>query len=41
MEYRLLKEKIKEHNKKDAQFYGQIFAKMNKLEQVKANVSQA
>lgn len=37
MEYRLLKEKVKEYNKKDAQFYGQIFAKMSKLEQVKAN----
>lgn len=35
MEYRLLKEKVKEYNKKDAQFYGQIFAKMSKLEQVK------
>lgn len=37
MEYRLLKEKVREYNKKDAQFYGQIFAKMNKLEQVKSN----
>ncbi|KAI4317410.1 hypothetical protein L6164_025279 [Bauhinia variegata] len=32
MEYRILKEKIREYNKKDAQFYGSIFAKMNKLE---------
>ncbi|XP_015086548.1 peptidyl-prolyl cis-trans isomerase FKBP62-like [Solanum pennellii] len=32
-EYKVLKEKIKEYNKKDAQFYGNIFAKMNKLEQ--------
>ncbi|TYI66535.1 hypothetical protein E1A91_D09G230700v1 [Gossypium mustelinum] len=31
LEYRVLKEKIKEYNKKDAQFYGSIFAKMNKL----------
>ncbi|OMO55496.1 hypothetical protein COLO4_35962 [Corchorus olitorius] len=36
MEYRVLKEKIREYNKKDAQFYGNIFAKMNKLEQAKA-----
>uniref|UniRef100_M1D470 peptidylprolyl isomerase n=1 Tax=Solanum tuberosum TaxID=4113 RepID=M1D470_SOLTU len=34
LEYKVLKEKIKEYNKKDAQFYGNIFAKMNKLEQV-------
>ncbi|KAH0640654.1 hypothetical protein KY285_037240 [Solanum tuberosum] len=32
LEYKVLKEKIKEYNKKDAQFYGNIFAKMNKLE---------
>lgn len=31
LEYRALKEKIKEYNKRDAQFYGNIFAKMNKL----------
>ncbi|GMI71837.1 hypothetical protein like AT5G48570 [Hibiscus trionum] len=31
LEYRTLKEKIKEYNKKDARFYGNIFAKMNKL----------
>ncbi|KAK9664517.1 hypothetical protein RND81_14G047800 [Saponaria officinalis] len=37
MEYRLLKEKVKEYNKRDAQFYGNIFAKMNKLEQVNAD----
>ncbi|XVF28972.1 hypothetical protein REPUB_Repub15cG0079500 [Reevesia pubescens] len=36
LEYRVLKEKIREYNKKDAQFYGNIFAKMNKLEQEKA-----
>ncbi|XP_039071085.1 peptidyl-prolyl cis-trans isomerase FKBP62-like [Hibiscus syriacus] len=33
MEYRVLKEKMREYNKKDAQFYGNIFAKMTKLEQ--------
>nr|GEW88632.1 ribonuclease H-like domain, reverse transcriptase, RNA-dependent DNA polymerase [Tanacetum cinerariifolium] len=32
LEYKLLKEKVKEYNKKDAQFYGNIFAKMNQLE---------
>nr|XP_043612277.1 peptidyl-prolyl cis-trans isomerase FKBP62-like [Erigeron canadensis] len=32
LEYKLLKEKVKEYNKKDAQFYGNIFTKMNKLE---------
>ncbi|KAG8484395.1 hypothetical protein CXB51_022815 [Gossypium anomalum] len=30
LEYRVLKEKIKEYDKRDAQFYGNIFAKMNK-----------
>ncbi|KAF4384448.1 hypothetical protein F8388_012719, partial [Cannabis sativa] len=39
MEYKLLKEKVREYNKKDAQFYSNIFAKMNKFEQVKSNVS--
>ncbi|PHT39431.1 Peptidyl-prolyl cis-trans isomerase FKBP65 [Capsicum baccatum] len=33
LEYKVLKEKIREYNKKDAQFYGSIFAKMSKLEQ--------
>ncbi|KAL5711713.1 peptidylprolyl isomerase [Ranunculus cassubicifolius] len=32
LEYKKLKEKMKEFNKKDAQFYGNIFAKMSKLE---------
>ncbi|MFS7989033.1 putative peptidylprolyl isomerase [Helianthus anomalus] len=32
LEYKLLREKVKEYNKKDAQFYGNIFAKMNKME---------
>lgn len=35
MEYKILKQKVREHNKKDAQFYGSIFAKMNKLEQAR------
>ncbi|XP_022722509.1 70 kDa peptidyl-prolyl isomerase-like [Durio zibethinus] len=35
LEYRVLKEKIGEYNK-DSQFYGNIFTKMNKLEQAKA-----
>ncbi|OIW19154.1 hypothetical protein TanjilG_21010 [Lupinus angustifolius] len=36
MEYKILKEKVREYNKKDAQFYGSIFAKMTKVEQPKA-----
>ncbi|GMI70034.1 hypothetical protein like AT5G48570 [Hibiscus trionum] len=40
LEYRVLKEKIKEYNKKDAQFYGNIIAKMSKLEQTKAAKKQ-
>ncbi|GLT49524.1 hypothetical protein SLA2020_230760 [Shorea laevis] len=39
--YKLLKEKVREYNKKDAQFYGSIFAKMSKLEQAKARKQQA
>ncbi|XVF81251.1 hypothetical protein PTKIN_Ptkin15bG0140800 [Pterospermum kingtungense] len=30
LEYKVLKEKIKEYNKKDAKFYGKMFARMNK-----------
>lgn len=41
MEYKLLKEKVREYNKKDVQFYGNIFAKMNKLEQAKSASSMA
>ncbi|WOL14423.1 hypothetical protein Cni_G23203 [Canna indica] len=37
MEYKILKEKIKEYNKRDAKFYGNIFAKLNKLEQMDGN----
>ncbi|KAL8481020.1 hypothetical protein ACS0TY_027527 [Phlomoides rotata] len=34
--YRLLKEKVKEYNKKEAQFYGSILKKMSKLEQAES-----
>jgi FK506-binding protein 4/5 len=30
LEYKTLKEKIKEYNKKDAKFYSNMFAKMTK-----------
>lgn len=36
-EYKVLKEKVKEYNRKDAQFYGNIFTKM--LGQPKSAVS--
>jgi hypothetical protein len=39
LEYKYLKEKVREYNKKDAQFYGSIFAKMNKYEQARSSVS--
>ncbi|RWR79920.1 peptidyl-prolyl isomerase-like protein [Cinnamomum micranthum f. kanehirae] len=39
LEYKTLKEKVKEYNKKDAKFYGNIFAKMSKLEQLESNKS--
>ncbi|EPS61356.1 hypothetical protein M569_13437, partial [Genlisea aurea] len=32
-EYKILKEKVKEYNKKDAKFYGNMFAKLNKTTQ--------
>ncbi|XP_009610546.1 peptidyl-prolyl cis-trans isomerase FKBP62-like [Nicotiana tomentosiformis] len=32
LEYKALKEKVKEYNKKDAKFYGNMFAKLNKLD---------
>ncbi|CAK8578440.1 unnamed protein product [Lathyrus sativus] len=35
IEYKILKDKVREYNKKDAQFYGNIFAKMNKVEQAR------
>ncbi|XP_050372338.1 peptidyl-prolyl cis-trans isomerase FKBP62-like [Argentina anserina] len=34
LEYKLLKEKVREYNKKDAQFYGNIFAKMSRHDPV-------
>ncbi|KAJ9558937.1 hypothetical protein OSB04_013551 [Centaurea solstitialis] len=40
LEYKLLREKVKEYNKKDAEFYGNIFAKMNKLEHLETAVSR-
>nr|POF23298.1 peptidyl-prolyl cis-trans isomerase fkbp62 [Quercus suber] len=39
LESKILKEKVREYNKKDAQFYGSIFAKMNKLEQARSALS--
>ncbi|KAK4408699.1 Peptidyl-prolyl cis-trans isomerase FKBP65 [Sesamum angolense] len=35
--YKALKEKVKEYNKKDAQFYGNMFAKLNKLQPFDSN----
>ncbi|CAL9193566.1 70 kDa peptidyl-prolyl isomerase-like [Musa acuminata AAA Group] len=37
MEYKILKEKVKEYNKKDAKFYSNIFAKLSKPGQMEAN----
>ncbi|KAI4374419.1 hypothetical protein MLD38_012416 [Melastoma candidum] len=37
VEYKVLKEKVKEYNKKDAKFYGNMFAKMSKPQTVEAN----
>ncbi|PKA60932.1 Peptidyl-prolyl cis-trans isomerase FKBP62 [Apostasia shenzhenica] len=37
LEYKVLKEKMKEYNKKDAKFYGNMFAKMSKLEHAETN----
>ncbi|RWW40553.1 hypothetical protein BHE74_00054028 [Ensete ventricosum] len=34
LEYKILKEKVREYNKKDAKFYGNMFTKMSKLESV-------
>ncbi|XP_058103194.1 70 kDa peptidyl-prolyl isomerase-like [Magnolia sinica] len=36
LEYKTLKEKLKEYNKKEAKFYGNMFARMNKLEQLES-----
>ncbi|KAM0935825.1 putative peptidylprolyl isomerase [Dioscorea sansibarensis] len=40
LEYRTLKQKVKEYNKKDAKFYGNIFAKMSKLDHMESNKSE-
>ncbi|XP_057781005.1 peptidyl-prolyl cis-trans isomerase FKBP62-like isoform X2 [Salvia miltiorrhiza] len=34
LEYKTLKEKMKEYNKKDAKFYGNMFAKLNKAQPI-------
>ncbi|XP_057474166.1 peptidyl-prolyl cis-trans isomerase FKBP62-like [Actinidia eriantha] len=41
LEYKALKEKVKEYNKKEAKFYGNMFAKLNKLESVETNNNAA
>lgn len=38
LEYKVLKEKVKEYNKKDAKFYGNMFAKMSKLDPLESKV---
>lgn len=40
LEYKVLKEKVKEYNKKDAKFYGNMFAKMSKLEPVEKTAAK-
>ncbi|KAJ4838881.1 Peptidyl-prolyl cis-trans isomerase fkbp65 [Turnera subulata] len=39
LEYKTLKERMKEYNKKEAKFYGNMFAKMSKLGSLDSNVS--
>ncbi|KAK2662726.1 hypothetical protein Ddye_001300 [Dipteronia dyeriana] len=41
LEYKILKEKMKEYNKKEAKFYGNMFAKMNKLGSVESDKAVA
>ncbi|KAK9146087.1 hypothetical protein Sjap_005990 [Stephania japonica] len=41
LEYKVLKEKVKEYNRKDAKFYGNIFSKMSKLEHLEPSKSAA
>ncbi|KAK3182799.1 hypothetical protein Dsin_030085 [Dipteronia sinensis] len=41
LEYKILKEKMKEYNKKEAKFYGNMFAKMNKLGSVESDKAEA
>jgi hypothetical protein len=40
LEYKTLKDKVKEFNKKQAKFYGNMFAKMNKVESHESKVSK-
>lgn len=40
LEYKTLKEKVKEFNKKEAKFYGNMFAKLNKLDPHESDVSK-
>lgn len=39
LEYKTLKEKVKEYNKKEAKFYGNMFAKMSMFGSAESNVS--
>lgn len=39
LEYKTLKEKMKEFNKKEAKFYGNMFAKLTKSDSPDSNVS--
>ncbi|KAJ6729029.1 PEPTIDYL-PROLYL CIS-TRANS ISOMERASE [Salix viminalis] len=41
LEYKTLKEKMKEFNKKEAKFYGNMFAKMSKLGSLESNKAEA
>ncbi|GMP78203.1 hypothetical protein CsSME_00034237 [Camellia sinensis var. sinensis] len=40
LEYKILKQKVKEYNKKDAQFYGNMFAKMKQINTTNAAAKQ-
>ncbi|XP_074563244.1 70 kDa peptidyl-prolyl isomerase-like [Curcuma longa] len=41
LEYKVLKEKVREYNKRDAKFYGNMFAKLSKLEPPEANKTES
>ncbi|KAK1294420.1 Peptidyl-prolyl cis-trans isomerase FKBP65 [Acorus calamus] len=41
LEWKTLKEKMKEYNKKEAKLYGNMFARMNRLEKLESHVSKA
>lgn len=41
LEYKTLKEKVKEYNKKQAKFYGNMFAKLTKLEPHESKIAEA